>query len=236
MQDTDLLFLSECDNDQLKTLVDILVFDKDGKKRYAEQLSNTKQFCENYPTNVKALLPEVVNEIQLFGGNTFVNMVRRHGVPYRTILEDVCDRLKVNYNKKLSTLLLERELLRKVAVTVVEKMTEEDIKKFDENLDKTRLLDSLMSDNGAAMMTIIAIIVAQVSKQAATKGALMLFGRALSQRAITLAVPVLNILAALWTVADIASPAYRVTIPFVLTTAFLRSQLETPEDTNNLFA
>lgn len=236
MQDTDLLFLSECDNDQLKTLVDILVFDKDGKKRYAEQLSNTKQFCENYPTNVKALLPEMVNEIQLFGGNTFVNMVRRHGVPYRTILEDVCDRLKVNYNKKLSTLLLERELLRKVAVTVVEKMTEEDIKKFDENLDKARLLDSLISDNGAAMMTIIAIVVAQVSKQAATKGALMLFGRALSQRALVIAVPVLNVLAVLWTVADIASPAYRVTIPFVLTTAFLRRQIEMPEETNNLFA
>lgn len=217
-------------------MVDILVFDKDGKKRYAEQLSNTKLFCENYPTNVKALLPEVVNEIQLFGGNTFVNMVRRHGVPYRTILEDVCDRLKVNYNKKLSTLLLERELLRKVAVTVVEKMTEEDIKKFDENLDKTRLLDSLISDNGAAMMTIIAIVVAQVSKQAATKGALMLFGRALSQRALVIAVPVLNVLAALWTVADIASPAYRVTIPFVLTTAFLRRQIEMPEETNNLFA
>lgn len=236
MQDTDLLFLSECDNDQLKTLVDILVFDKDGKKRYAEQLSNTKLFCENYPDNVKAFIPEIVNEIQLFGGNTLVNMVRRHGVPYRTILEDVCDRMKVNYNKKLPTSLLETELLRKVAVTVVEKMTEEDIKKFDENLDKTRLMDSLMSDNGAAMMTIIAIIVANVSKQAATKGALMLFGRALSQRVITLAVPVLNILAALWTVADIASPAYRVTIPFVLTTAFLRRQLETPEDTNNLFA
>lgn len=236
MQDTDLLFLSECDNDQLKALVDILVFDKDGKKRYAEQLSNTKLFCENYPNNIKAFLPEIVNEIQLFGGNTFVNLVRRHGVSYRIILEDVCDRLKVNYNKKLPTNLLEAELLRKVAVTVVEKMSEEDIKKFDENLDKTRLLDSLMSDNGAATMTIIAIVVAQISKQAATKGSLMLFGRVLSQRALTVAVPVLNILAALWTVADIASPAYRVTIPIVLTTAFLRRQLEMPEATSNLFA
>lgn len=236
MQDIDLLFLSECDNDQLKALADILVFDKDGKKRYAEQLSNTKLFCENYPNNIKAFLPEIVNEIQLFGGNTFVNLVRRHGVFYRTILEDVCDRLKVNYNKKLPTNLLETEMLRKVAVTVVEKMTEDDIKKFDENLDKTRLMDSIMSDNGAAMMTIIAIVVAQVSRQAATKGALVLFGRALSQRALMVAVPVLNILAALWTVADIASPAYRVTIPFVLTTAFLRRQLEMPEETNNLFS
>ena len=236
MQDTDLLFLSKCDNNQLKALVDIIVFDNDGKKRYAEQLSNTKLFCENYPNSIKAFLPEIVNEIQLFGGNTIANMVRGHGVSYRVILEDVCDRLKVNYNKKLPTNLLEEELLRKVAVTVVEKMTEEDIKKFVENLDKTRLVDSLMSGNGAAMMTIIAIVVAQISKQAATKGALLLFGRALSQRAIIVAVPVLNILAALWTVADIASPAYRVTIPFVLTTAFLRRQLEKPEETKNLFA
>lgn len=236
MQDPDLIFLAECDNDQLKTLVDILVFDKDGKKRFTEQLSITKSFNENYPNNIKALLPQMVDEIQLFGGNSIFNFFRRHGVPYRTILEDVSDRMKVNYNKKLPTPLLEKELLRKVAVTVVEKMTEEDIKKFDENLDKTRLLDTLMSDNGAAVMTIIAIIVAQLSKQAATKGALMLFGRVLAPKAIAMAVPLLNIIAGIWTLLDIAAPAYRVTVPFVLTTAFLRRQLESPVDTSEIFS
>ncbi len=236
MQDPDLLFLSECDNDQLKTLVEILVFDKDGKKRITEQLSGTKAFNESYPQNIKAILPQIVKEIQLFGGNSLLNIIRGHGVPYRTILEDVSDRMKVNYNKKLSTPLLERELLRKVAVTVVEKMTEEDIRKYDENLDKKRFLNIIMSGNGAAIMTVIAVVVTQISKQAAARGALMLFGRVLAPRAIAMAVPVLNVLATLFTIVDIAAPAYRVTVPFVLSTAFLRYQLESPSDTTNIFS
>jgi uncharacterized protein YaaW (UPF0174 family) len=236
MQDSDLTFLEDCSNEQLKTLVDILVFDKDGKKRHSESLSNSQAFVENYPGNIKALIPQIVDEIQRFGGNTIMNAVRRHGVPYREILEDVCNRLKVNYNKKLATDLLETELLKKVAVTVVEKMTDEDIKKFNENLDKTRLIDAVMHNNNSAIASIIAIIVAQISKQAAQKGALLLFGRALAPRVAMMAVPIVNVLVAAATMVDVASPAYRVTVPFVITAAFTRRQLQSNEDLSNIFA
>lgn len=239
MIDKDLMFLEECSNEQLKTLVDILVFDKDGKKRYTEALSVTQLFSECYPYNLKPLIPSIINEIQLFGGNTIMNTVRGHGVCYREILEDVCKHLKVNFNKKLTTELLESEMLKKVAVTVIEKMTEEDIKKFDENLSKTRILDAAMNGSGAALMATIAIIVSQFGKQVGGKGAIMLFGRVLAPRLAAFAVPILNIGAAVWTVFDIASPAFRVTIPFAITTAFLRKQMNADSDNevfNKLFS
>ncbi|MDE6557202.1 MAG: DUF3944 domain-containing protein [Duncaniella sp.] len=237
MLDKDLEFLNRATNEQLKTLVDILVFDKEGKKRLTETLSSTQKFSECYPDNLKPLIPSIVNEIQLFGGNTLVNIFRGHGVCYREILEDVCDRLKVNYNKKVSVELLESELLRKVAVTVIEKMTDEDIKKFDENLDKTRLLNAAIDGNGAAIMATIAVIVSQFGQQVG-KGALLLFGRALAPRVMAYAVPVLQIAAVVWTPFDIASPAYRVTIPFTITTAFMRRQIEvaSEDELNGLFS
>ena len=236
MIDKDLKVLDECSNDQLKSLVDILVFDKDGKTRISESLTNTKAFQECYPDNLKPMIPAIINEFQLFGGNSLVNLVRGHGVPYREILEDVCNRLKVNYNKKLSTELLEAELLRKVAVTVVEKMSEEDIKAFDAKLDKTRLMDAVLNDAGGSVLAISAIVVSQFSKQLGTQ-ALKLFGQALATRVTAFAVPVLNALAILWTVYDIASPAYRVTVPFTITVAFIRKQMRvSSEDLCNLYA
>ena len=195
----------------------------------SESLSATKLFAECYPSHLKPLLPAIINEIQLFGGNSIVNKLRGHGVPYREILEDVCDRLKVNYSKKLSVELLESELLRKVAVTAIDKMSDEDIKKFDENLDRTRLLDTIMNGNGAIIMAISAVIISQFTKQVG-KGAVMLFGRVLAPRVLAFAVPVLNVAAAIWTAFDIASPAYRVTIPFAITTAFLRRTLNSAQD------
>lgn len=236
MTDIDLKVLEECSNDQLKSLVDILVFDKDGKTRISESLTNTKTFKECYPDNLKPMIPAIINEFQLFGGNTIVNIVRRHGVPYREILEDVCNRLKVNYNNKLSTELLESELLRKVAVTVVEKMSDEDIKAFDAKLDKTRLMNAVLNDAGGSVLAISALVVSQFSKQIGTQ-VLKLFGQALATRITAFAVPVLNALAILWSINDIASPAYRVTVPFTLTVAFIRKQMRTSsEDLRGIFA
>lgn len=237
MKDPDLIFLEDCDNEQLKTLIDILVYDKDGNKRYTESISSTQKFDMYYPNRVKDLIPEIVNEIQLFGGNTIANKLRGHGVYYREILEDVCDKMKVNYNKKLSTPLLEMELLRKVAMNAVENMSEDDIKVFDENLDKDKLMKAVMAGNGPILTALTAIIVQQVTRQAAKSGTMMLFGRVLAPRIVAFAVPVINALALAWAIYDIAGPAYRVTIPFTITTAFLRRQLEQKDSQElNLFA
>jgi len=233
--DPDLAILCDCSNEQLKALVDILVFDTDGEKRYSESLSNTKAFAESYPNQLSNIIPAISDEIMRFGGNTLMNLMRGKGVPYRNILEDVCDRLKVNYNKKLSTPLLEGELLKKVAVTTIEKMSDEDIKKFDANLNKDRLIDAVMHNNGA-MMAFSSIIVSQITRQAGGQ-VMMLFGRVLGARLVAFAGPFLAVIGGLWAINDIAGPAYRVTIPFTITLAFIRRSLTAnSEELDTLFA
>lgn len=237
LQDSDLQILQRCSNEQLKSLLDIIVFDDKGKKRLTETLSAKQEFLSNYPSNIKALIPNIIDEIQKFGGNTIFNVLRGHGVKYREILEDVCDKLKVNYNKNLSTDLLENELLRKVAVTAIEKMSEEDIKKFDQDLDKKRILEAILNNNGPIMTMVIAGIVSQLTRQTGVRGVAMLFGRQLGAKVVAIAVPALNVIAALWTVMDIASPAYRVTVPFTITLAFIRRSLNSPsEELKEIFA
>ena len=115
-------------------------------------------------------------------------------------------------------------------------MSEEDIKAFDAKLDKTRLMDAVLNDAGGSVLAISAIVVSQFSKQLGTQ-ALKLFGQALATRVTTFAVPVLNALAILWPAYDIASPAYRVTVPFTITVAFIRKQMRvSSEDLCNLYA
>ena len=88
--DKDLMFLYNCSNDDLKLLVDILIYDKDGNKRFTELLSVNEEFKKAYPTNIKSVLPMVIDELQCFGGNSFLNILRGHGVSYREILIKVC--------------------------------------------------------------------------------------------------------------------------------------------------
>ena len=43
-QDRDLMFLASCQNEDLRTLCDILTYNKNGELRFSEQLSNTDAY------------------------------------------------------------------------------------------------------------------------------------------------------------------------------------------------
>ena len=57
----DLMFLYNCSNDNLKLLVDILAYDKNGEARWTEELTTNDDFKKSYPNNIKAILPLVIN-------------------------------------------------------------------------------------------------------------------------------------------------------------------------------
>lgn len=98
--DFDLEFLQYCDNDDLRTLCDILMYDNKGKIRMGEGLSNTDRYIECYPYNMKGMWREIADELQCYGGNTLFNYFRNgYGPSYESIVYDVCKRLKVPVNK-----------------------------------------------------------------------------------------------------------------------------------------
>ena len=128
LEDPDLVFLSECSNEDLKTFADLLVFDKNDKQRATEELSKTRAYKEFYPKEMNKICREIIHEFQLFGGDTVANAIRGCGIPYREILMDVCDKKKVNYNKNSSIERIEMCFVQRILDEALEEMDEDEIK------------------------------------------------------------------------------------------------------------
>ena len=145
--DLDLEFLKDVPNEGLKKIVDILVYDpEDGKKRRTESLSDTKLFANNYPDNLDKMINEIIHELQLFGGETLTNKVRGHGVKYREILTDICDKLDIKYRKQDSISAIEFELLRRVLYDSIVNYSDQYIDSVLEDLDVDMTEDSSLED------------------------------------------------------------------------------------------
>jgi len=92
--DNDLEFLQNLKSSDLNDLVETLIYDKDGEKRYTEELSEADRYKQYNPEHIK-YWKDIAEELQRFGGNSFVNVLRLgEGVLYKEILMDVCDKLK----------------------------------------------------------------------------------------------------------------------------------------------
>ena len=234
-EDPDLLFFSELQSEELDSIVKILMYDKDNKKRHTESLSNDFKFKQFYPEHSK-YWDLIAEEIQKFGANTFASLFRRgKGVPYKEILCDVCDKLKVNYNKKASTEIIEENLLQKILTNSIEKMSEEERKSLAEslNLNTSRytaesvvIALQLARRNSVFLWGDIAVIVFEsVIAQVLTRTGIIFTTNIVGARALSiLAGPIGLVLTGAWTAIDIAGPAYRVTTPVTIMIACLRKK------------
>lgn len=236
MVDKDLIFLEKCSNEQLQLLADFIVYDTDGKTRYTEELSKTQNYRINYPDNMKALIPDIVNELQLFGGNAFLNKVRGHGVPYREILENVSNKLGVNFNKSVSTELLEHYLLQTFLIMSVDKMTEEDVHHLGEKLTKEALKSQigLLKAGSPLFIKLTTMLVVRMAAMSGFKQVAGLVTKFAGGRLFAiLAGPIGWVISGIWAAFDIAGPAFRVIIPCTITIAYLRSVYDKTENELN---
>lgn len=237
--DPDLEFLANCSSDELDQLVYLLTRDKDGALRFTEELTRSDDYKRYYPQHSK-YWKDIAAEIQLFGGNGFANLFRgRRGVPYKEVLCDVCDKMKVNYNKYSSVQQIEENLLMKVLTEAFEKMSSEERQKLlkelgvSDNKPTAQILTTtfitIFRAGGFKSYQLTLIIVNAVLRTLIGRG-LSLGGNALLVRtASILTGPIGWALTALWTAVDIAGPAYRVTIPAVFEVAYLRKLNENRE-------
>lgn len=231
--DTDLDFLSQCDNELLGVLVEILTKDK-GEERFTETLTLSNGYKTYHPDHVK-YWRDIAESYQRFGGNTFVNIMRGGGVLYREILCDVCDKLKVNYNPNSSIETIEAQLLNKVLADSIEKMTPEQLEEISRDFGlKLENIQGLTPQAvTAALQAAIrvsgfkaykcAVIVANALAQLILGHGLSFGANAMLTKAISVfAGPIGWVITGLWTALDIAGPAYRVTIPATIQIACMR--------------
>lgn len=233
-----LILLQKADNEDLKTLADIITTNKKGKHRPNESLTSRAKYTTCYPHNMRALVPDIVDELQCYGANTVMTLLRRgKGVSYRTILRDVAKKLKVSYNKHTEDENLERYILQKMFDDIAVNMSEEELRALAESM-KIRLTA------GYSKQAIIALLQAAIRRGgfqsyiwivvAANAISRALFGRGLSFVANALLTRITSVFAGpigiafniLWTTIDIAGPAYRVTIPAVVQIAYIRNKLQ----------
>ena len=229
LDDPDLVFLSECSNEDLKTFADLLVYDKDDKPRISEELSKTRTYKEFYPNKMGEICREIICEFQLFGGDTIANVLRGHGVPYRQILMDVCDRYKVNYNKNSSTERIEMCFVQRMLDDALEKMNDDEVLEIakDLQIDATKYNNKNALKDAVVMIglspSFVSKIIAVCTKAIVPRVGVALGGLAVGQ-ALAKLVPIINIISWGLLLKEITGPAYRVTVPGVMMVIYMRSK------------
>lgn len=229
--DADLEFLKSCSDEELGNLFDILVYDKDGETRFTESLTTSEDY-KNFGRKYSKYWKTIAGELQQFGGNTVVNLVRRNGVKYDEILNDVLDSLKIKYDKNSDIVERENKLILFCFEKMLEGMTDEEKFKLAKEMNleiidfKTQTMIATVQTAfrmGGFFSYQIAVIVANyVSKMLLGRG-LTLAGNAMLTKGLSVFMgPIGWAVTGAWTVVDIASPAKRVTIPAAVIVACLR--------------
>jgi uncharacterized protein YaaW (UPF0174 family) len=233
--DKGLEFLSQCSDEDLSILVDLLIKDKDGEPRITENLTDTAKYKTHKPRH-SMYWEEISNEIQEFGGNSLVNVFRGGGVEYKEVLMDVCDKLDVNYNKNSSVDKIEQNLMMKMIEDSIEKLSEKERVELLKSLDikttnftsqaVTMAIQTAIRNSGILYYKIALIVANAVAKALLGRGLTFAGNQVLLKSISAFAGPIGWVLTGLWTAADIAGPAYRVTIPVAIEVAFLRAKLQ----------
>ncbi|MCQ2720989.1 DUF3944 domain-containing protein [Helicobacter pylori] len=238
--DSDLEFLKRLSSNDLKDLFDVLVYDEDGALRMNEELTNSTEY-KRYGSDYAKYPRRIAEELQCYGGNTFINFFRDEGVLYKEILCDACDHLKVNYNEESPTSLIEKNMLSKLLKDSLEKMSGREIKELGHELDMSNI-DKTISENKqlliASVLTLfkaggshsyaLAIAVADAMvRQTLGHGLSSVVGKvALKKTLGILTGPIGWVITGALVSVNLVGSAYRVTVPACVLVATLRKKLK----------
>lgn len=125
--DPDLCFLENSIHRDLKLLADLLVYDDDGKERLNERLTKEIDYINNRDSLPNAVAV-IVDEFLRYGGNTIANVIRRHGGNYKQILSDICERLLIDHDRKMTAIRLERKIVLKTIEYILINADEKEMK------------------------------------------------------------------------------------------------------------
>lgn len=240
--DPDLEFLGSLDGDALDPLVDILTKKKNSNLRRNQNLTSESRYKEHAPNHAK-YWDLIAAEMQTWHGHALWNRWRgagdKQGVLYRDILHDVCDRKKVNYNKKSETEVIEEYLCQKVLTEKLESMTSQQVKDFveDMNLHTANLANFHPSTVATAAIGLFraggfesykwAVIIANLTynatfKQMIGKGLSLTANATLTKSLSRVTSPHMWAITALLAANHLAGPAHRVTTGAVIMISCLR--------------
>lgn len=229
------LVLQSADAEDVHILIDHITDKGNGRislsSAACEQLIAAKTLKSTSPEDLSLLSME----LRKFGGNTIFNLFRGgNGVPYKELLCDVADHLKVNYNKNSDCAQIEIAILLKVLEQSIEQMSDQERNDLFESLDgkfagtgplMMASLQAAIIKSGVAAYKLAAIVAQSVAKAILGRG--LAFGTTapLIRGISAFAGPIGWAITGIWTAFDLASPAYRVTVPCVVQIAYMRQKM-----------
>ena len=232
-QDKDLMFLATCQNEDLRTLCDFLIYNKKGELRMSEQLSNSDAFLRHYPERMYLMTTELSEELRKYGSNTLKTLYR-HGEAdtYEAIVRRVCRKMDVEVSEYDSVPMMERQLMTEVCEQFTSHLSDDELHQIaDEagivhkNLKRQALVYALMTavrHNVVLLSRMVYYVITYMAELLLGRCATIV-GIGTVGRYIGVATgPIGWALLAGWTLNDIASPAYRVIIPAVMMIASMR--------------
>lgn len=233
--DEDLEFLGKIESNDLDDLVHCLTHNKDGNVRLTEDLTKSNDYKRHHPDHSQ-YWESIAGEIQCFGANSVATKLRGgKGVQYKEVLTDVCDKMKVNYNKDSNTEIIENNLLMKILTDAIEHMGKEELK----DLAAESGVENINNITPQAMIGVfttvfraggfksyqLTVIIANAAMKTLIGRGLSFAGNATLTRTMSILVgPIGWVITGLWTAIDVAGPAYRVTIPAIIQVAVLRQK------------
>lgn len=206
---------------------------------FSSGLESEKRYKTHCPAHSK-YTDLIAHELCEFGGNTFVNLFRRGGPEWKTVVSDVADNLDATYGKDWEVERIELAVLAAITRKAWSEMDVAQRKNLLAKMDLTqdctmlfpeeKLMKQLQSSRFSSLL--LASLIANVF-------ASQLLGRAVvmstvsfvaARGAVSFLGPIGVVITGLWTALDLAGPAFRVTIPAVVQVALLRQRINaTPE-------
>ncbi|WP_341313492.1 ubiquinol-cytochrome C chaperone family protein [Paraburkholderia sp. IMGN_8] len=247
------LLLAQSDIADLDILVDYITKSGTGRISLSDDVCARLVKCKERRVYSEFDRGLIGHEICAFGGNTLTNVYRdvRNSIPlgnlldkvlpevgttitYDEVVKDVAAHLKVAFDKKDDLLLVEDSILRKFLRDSFEKMSPEERATVLKELNVSDL-SMLKPAAGAAFIaagrmggfatyTLSLIVANAVSKALLGRGLPLAVNATLSRTIGLLLGPIGWVVTGVWTLADMASPAYRVTLPCVIQIAYMRQK------------
>ena len=230
--DQDLLFLASRPNDELQVLCDLLTHDRNGELRLTEQLTGTDAYNRCYPSDMMFLVPDIAYELRKFGTNTLKTLFKGEPDSYATIVRRVCKQMHIDVVDDADVQSMEYALLTTFCEEVIGKLSERELRLLaneygipTKNLSRQAMAAALMmalKSSKHIFARFVSYIMTSVMEMLVVRGVATAGIESVGRAIGGLAGPIGWAALTVWTIYDIASPAYRVCVPAILQIASMR--------------
>jgi len=209
--------LRVADVDDLDALVDYITDNGAGRMALAKDVCERFVACKRARSYPPADRGAIASEIMLFGGNSIANMFRGKGVSYTELAGDVGTHLKAIYAKGADAATIEEAILSKLYNDAINKMTPEQRLHFISSWNGF----DISPTSAYGMSVVVAYVMASMLLG---RGLPMAMGIIASRGPGLFLGPFGVAFSSIWSIAELAGAAYRVTVPCVVQIAYIRQK------------